>query len=136
MSATSAQNKNAENKTRPPPKDAAEKEICAEGAKNIAANEQADAEEARGLLQVETEENLVGFRAGSNVDPGDATLSRSYSSGSNRSPTPEPGAEGRQKTGVLCMCMCALSFRRHPTISSVIPVEDTRAILPRRPPMM
>ena len=23
------------------------------------------------------------------------------------------GAEDRQKTGVLCMCMCALSFRRH-----------------------
>ena len=29
----------------------------------IAANEQADAEEARGLLEEETEENLVGFRA-------------------------------------------------------------------------
>ena len=46
------------------------------------------------------------------------------------------GAEGRQKTGVLCMCMCALSFRRHRTISSVIPMEDTRAIMLRRPPMM
>ena len=46
------------------------------------------------------------------------------------------GAEDRQKTGVLCMCMCALSFRQHPTISSVIPMEDTRAIVPRRPPMM
>ena len=46
------------------------------------------------------------------------------------------GAEDRQKTGVLCMCMCALSFRRHPTISSVIPMEDTRAMVPRRPPMM
>ena len=45
------------------------------------------------------------------------------------------GAEDRQKTGVLCMCMCALSFRRHPTISSVIPMEDTRAIVLRRPPI-
>ena len=46
------------------------------------------------------------------------------------------GAEDKQKKGVLCMCMCALSFRRHPTISSVIPMEDTRAIVPRIPPMM
>ena len=45
-------------------------------------------------------------------------------------------AKDRQKTGVLWMCMCALSFKRHRTISSVIPVEDTRAILPRIPPMM
>ena len=46
------------------------------------------------------------------------------------------GAEDRQKIGVLCMCMCALFFRRHPTMSSVIPMEDTHAIVPRRPPMM
>ena len=46
------------------------------------------------------------------------------------------GAEDRQKTGAFCMCMCALSFWRHPTISSVITMEDTRAIVPRRPPMM
>ena len=42
--------------------------------------------------------------------------------------------EDKQKTtGVLCMCMCALFFRRHPTISSVLPVE---ANVPRIPPMM
>ena len=44
----------------------------------------------------------TGFRAGSNVDPGDTTLSRSYSSGSNRIKAQWTGAEDRHSKRHVC----------------------------------